>query len=907
MPKRSAVTVLVVLATALFAPPARASAITAPPAAFPAVTLNQVTSSAGFVHPGIGVSAERLLVARRQVLAGVQPWASYYAAMAATTYASTTFTSANLGSEVDRPGVDAFDSKSVQSKFIEDALRAYTQAVLYVITGDPAHRENGLRLLRIWGHMDPAKYRYYADAHIHSGVPLLRMLAAAELLRYSSVHPGPSGYDLRWRDADAADLTANLVEPLTATFLFSNTRFMNQHLYGLAGALAGAIFTDNRPRYRERVEWFSVNATNPDPFANGALTSVVRRIAANDPLNPYGRSFIQIQEMGRDQAHAWDDIAKLSEIARLLTIQGTRLDPRTGTVSARRDAVSPYRFANDRLLDGADVFYAYMMGRSVPWIDTTDRAGVLAEAYRGRLFEPVDELYHVYRYDLGVDVARRAPNVAKVAEQADGPLFYWGTGAYNFWQVTPDYNPDYWLSLPAAVAGQARRTQKDALVPVEQRSIGMDGRSSVRREGDRSFVRLRGGDRGATIAVRTLMYENRQGYSPVGVLLRTDGEATLQIRKDRRLAPYHTLHLPDTGGRWRYVVYDMDLGLLPGTLAGENLAYYTVLASGRTSVDIDSINLQAKAQLSPPVFASGRRTTVIAVAGAPVTRSLAATDSAGDVIAYASDGLPRGATLDRSSGALTWSPATADVGAHRFLVTADDGAVDSVLEVTVEVVATRADAIAAALDGYRPGAAYVSATLAALTAQRAAAEQAAAGADDGAFAASVVALQHAVAGLQPLNPELADGTLDYRRIATAPTSTSYAVANMADGDFNSTSGDLRAPLVLDFGAGFRVRADAFGLQARWNFANRSEGANVYGSDDGRTWTLLSSRETTNTSAAGFAMETIAVRAEARGQTFRYLKIQVDRPGAPTDPAYPGLSSFSELRIDGERTEVDGRL
>lgn len=880
------VTVLLTVAALLFAPAAHASTTAA---AYPAVTLNRVVSSAGFIHPGLGVSADRLLDARRQVRAGVEPWASYYAAMVATSYASMTFTSANLGTEVDRPGTDAFASSSVQSKFIDDAFRAYTQAILYVITGDPAFRENGMRLIRIWSHMDPAKYAYYADAHIHTGVPLLRMLAAAELLRYSSVNPGTSGYDLTWQDADTTALTGNLIEPMTATFLNSNTKFMNQHLYGLVGALAGAVFSDNAARYAERVEWYTVNATNPDPYANGALTSVVRRIDAKDPLNPYGYSFIQIQEMGRDQAHAWDDIAKLSEIARLLTIQHTRLDPRAGTVSTRRDAVSPYRFAGDRLLAGADAWYAYMMGKTVPWIDTSNHAGVLAEAYRGRLFQPIDELYDVYRYDLGIDVARHAPDLARAAQQADGPTFYWGTAAYNFWNSNPDYNPDFWLSLPVAAGGPSRPVQTDPLVQVERRSLAMDNGSSVRG----SFVRLRGG---ATIAVRTLMYPDRKGYCPVGVLVRTNGEATLQLRKNQRLAPYLTLNLPDTGGQWRYVVYDMDQGLLPGTVAGENLAYFTVLAGGRTSVDIDSINLEAETQLSPPVFPQGRQASVIAVAGAPLTRSLAATDSAGNPIHYISTGLPSGATLDPSTGTLTWSPAAGDVGSHRVRVVADDGTVDTVLDVTLTVTASRADAITAALAGYRPDQAYVPTTLQALTAARAAAEQA----DDSTFAASVVALQDAVAGLQLLNPRLADGTLDYRRLVSSPTLTGYAIDNMNDGDFNSTSGDLRAPFVLDFGAGFRVRADAFGLQARWNFANRSEGANVYGSDDGQNWVLLSSRETTNTTEAGFAMETIGVRDEVRGQAFRYLKVQVDDPGVPTDPAYPGISSFSELRIGGER-------
>lgn len=184
------------------------------------------------------------------------------------------------------------------------------------------------------------------------------------------------------------------------------------------------------------------------------------------------------------------------------------------------------------------------------------------------------------------------------------------------------------------------------------------------------------------------------------------------------------------------------------------------------------------------------------------------------------------------------------------------------------------------------------------------AEDAARHGSDEDFRAAFATLLEAMDGLELLNPALEDGTLDYTGMVTSTVIGDGAVAALADGDTGSHAGDLRvASFTLDFGTRYRVAVDEFGLQARFSFPMRSQGTNVYGSNDGISWTLLTERESGETND----METIPVVAEHRGEAFRYFKLQVDDPGIPIDPAYPGIWSIGEFRIFGERGEVAGTV
>ncbi|GLY08498.1 putative Ig domain-containing protein [Actinoplanes sp. NBRC 101535] len=862
------------------------------------ITITETVSDAGFVHPGIGLSATDLRNAQAQVRAGRQPWASYFDAMAATSFAATTYRASNSKSaaEPDVPLDPAFVQVGMRNRETNDSFGALTQSLMWIITGNEVYRRNAIQALRTWAGMNPQKYTYFPDAHIHTGHPLHQFLMAAEIIRATEPladdTPGTyDGYNVVWTATDDQKLLTNFANPVVTTFLHSNTRWMNQHNFGLFGRLSTAIYADDAAGYAKGVEWFTVNSTYTG-YDNGAIAPQIPLIEAGNPANPYGYDFVQVREMGRDQAHGECNIDNFTGLARILDVQGTKVDPVAGTVSTGANAVSSYDFLGRRLLAGANAFYGFMLGAWVPWADERGEGwdGTVSQAYRGRLFNPVNELYYEYA-QRGVDVAAEAPWLAELSERRDGPYFYNGTGVSNFWSPG-DKNPEYWVAFPNALAGTtppARPATSDlAFAPW---SLPLDDRTEIVDGVARAHVTPQG-----TTSVLTRVMHDNNGSN--GLLVRADGPATLEVLNKEpasllnpdEISPkvLATVSIPATGGRWRYVTYPE---------AGSNAHYYRLTGPAGTTVDLDHLRLQAQTTLTPPQFTQSGD-NVYLTAGETSALSFAATDSGGSVT-YTAAGLPAGATFDAGTGVLTWKPGRHDIGRHRVSIVADDG--QSIATRTFELVVSKdrnKTIDAAVADGTDRRAVYTTATRepyeAALKAARKATPQ--------QFDAAFTTLLTSIRALRLLNPTLADGTLNYLDgVVTATVLDATGMRNLTDDDYGSGIADLRvASFVFDFGPRYRITPRSFALQARFTFGNRLQGTNVYGSPDGITWELLTARETVNSNAWQHLPVTTAKK-------YRYLKFQVDHPGVATDPAYPGLWSFAELRISGQRTEVPGTV
>ncbi|WP_203581859.1 alginate lyase family protein [Microbacterium hibisci] len=887
------------------AQPAAAEETTTPP------PIVRGVSDAGFAHPGIGFTADHLENMRTQVLAGVDPWSSYYEAMTQSRYAARDFRAENAQTGTDTPKNDAYASAGMRSSALRDSLGAMAQTLEYVVTGDEQYRANALHVLRTWSGLDPEKYAYFADAHIHTGVPLYYMLIAAEVLRGTEpANETLDGYDLRWTAEDQQRIEGNLVRPVLDTFLYSKNRLWNQHLYGVIGMIAAAIFLDDADLYAERVEWFTVNAgyeSEHDLYGgdvNGALASLFREIPADDPRNTTGESFVQHMEMLRDQAHGQGDVDLLVALARLVDNQGTTIDPVAGTVSDAADAVSPYHFLDNRILAGADTFTAFMMGEEVPYVPANE-GGTISQAYRGRLVDPLSETYLQYRYVAGVDVEAEAPHVADLYAHRDGPLFYNGTAVQNFWNDRgSDYTgAEYWVAFPselADVAGSVAPRGDSPQLPLAKFGTALGaGAQHQADDGGMGFVRLDAAAEDAEVAVRRAVWGDRSKTSLVGIRLRSDGSATLQASRTAAAAPFAEIVVPDTGGEWRYVWVDLHVDKTPGAV-GDNILFLRATGSA-AQVDVSGVLAQANGVLTPPVFTDAPAVDVVAVKGEQWTRSFEATDAANDAIALSLQSAPEDARL--TGAEVAWTPARP--GAEELLVVASDGTAVTALPVKITVAATRAAAMGTLLDRIGDEASYTAASWERVDALLAQVKDKRKTAGVSEFADLLAQLGQAIAELELLNPTLSDGSLDFTGLVSAPPLGGSQLRALTDSDNQTSWGDQRvSAIAFDFGPAFRVSADAFGFQARDTFPNRAEGTNVYGSDDGSSWTLLTEHPNAGQDAQ---VEWIATREEVRDHRFRFLKFQVDEPGVPSDPAYPGIWSIAEIRIDGTRSEAVGLM
>jgi large repetitive protein len=839
-------------------------------------TVSESIDSSGFKHPGLGFTKEMLENVQTQVRAQQEPWNTYFNEMSTYGSSSKSPTVKNTGNGTT-PRFLGLASQANNDTFISDSMVVYGQAVMYLITGDDAYRANAMRVIRIYEQMDPSKYANFTDSHIHTGIPLQRMLAGAEIMRHTSTQT-PA---LEWTDNDTAKLSANLVVPVMQTFNWCNCRFMNQHLYSTIAKMSGAIFMGDRAEYNKAVEWFTVNKDAADQGQNGSIKQLFRLVTRNDFTGEAITPQVQHVEMGRDQAHGAGDITNAEILARLMIAQGTKVDPVTGTASTEPDAVGPYEFLDDRILAAAELWSTFMMGNEIPWVPTAshiDAAGNptvlymgLSGGVRGRATAATWELFYYYKYVRGFNMEERAPNFTR---------FFKARTSFNW--SGHDGGGDYWLGIPAQAA-QAEGNKYQMLPQVnpyrevETRFTALDDNSVAMEEGGASFVRVTATPQGSKLVV----FGYAAGGGSYSLRVRTNGivNGSLPFRP-----PFV---LPDTQGEWRDVVLPFN---------SDDYQAYTFTGGG-TTVDIDHLNVGVSSTLSPPTFTSGGGdVTMYNYVGTTLatTFDFSAVDAgAGDIITYQGGNLPQGATVDPATGVLSWIPTQA--GTYDFLVSASDGTTTSTKRIKVIVDTDRQGAVNTAKARYNPATLYVVSTVPPYTSAYNDIMSVIGSASDTVFVQKLERLRSAAAGLQEMTPLLSDGSMAYAGLlysSSLGANTNYFTDDIGWTHFGVFNNDPRV-INFDFGPNFKVAANRFDLTAVPSFPERGDGIAIFASNDNETWTRL----TPGLSVFLDGRQTLPMTDEVLKNTrFRFFQIKMMvLTGAPLQP--------SEFRIYGTRYET----
>lgn len=886
-----------------------------------------VNTKSGFTHPGVGLTKEMLNTVQSMVRAGEEPWTSYFEDMLESASASRT-----PSVKMTNPADTAFNSQGINSRYIADALTAYTQAVLYYVTGDNVYRKNALYIIRQYEQLNPDSYAYFNDAHIHTGIPTNRMCIAAEIIRYSSyqVTDGFTAEELQWTDDDTDRFIHNLVKPMVEVFQSSPDHFMNQHLYTLIGAMSGYLFMDDAQGYARSVEWFTVNKNARDQGFNGSIKRLFREITTVDEVGQKegsGRRLetpvIQHMEMGRDQAHGCGDLTNTAILARLMQAQGTKVDPVEGTVSEAEDGVDVYSFLDNRILEAADFFFRYMLGYDAEWIQAPfaitqdgiikDNYAGFSPSYRGR-YSTINfwDLYTYYTYvnpGSGVDLVKDYPYFYEGFMKKMPSNYYHNGGLSVNWNNV-DGGGDFWLFLPPQAKGDSRllaEEQTDYRVEIEDRGSMVANKEamSIQEDNGVEYIRFVPSAKESRVSVTS----GGTGGRTIALRIRTDGMAQLCLSGGVE----GRLYLPDTRGAWEYVTFTRE-----NEEGFGDLYYVAVSEIAGSYVDIDAIdikpseNLEARSAIDIVEYESGSGDFgLVTYVNAPFSMTFTATGSLEEnKITYSGIGLPEGALVDSASGMVKWTPERA--GNYSFYIAAKANETTAVKKLDITVGQDRTHAISQAIADYSRQEIYTSVSLDHFRKVLGETEELKQSGSDEVFAVKLNELCTAVAQLELVSPLLAEDTLtqgdslDYRKMIYN-SNMDQEYYNWADGNPGSFVGYYKAvdkADYIDFGPDFKVSAYKFGFQARMGFSDRLAGVQVFGSNDNINWIKLTVGEAPYTQA----FSTVETEPELRSERYRYLMIKKTTEYADVlSNEKQNLLEFGEFRIWGIRYETGNMI
>lgn len=269
---------------------------------------------ATFTHPGVLVSRPQLDFVKAEVKAGAQPWKAAYDQASASSYASLSRTPkprpvVECGS-YSNPNHGCTDER-------EDAIAAYTDALIWYISGDARYAQKAIALMDAWSAT--------ITSHTNSNAPLQTGWAgsswprAAEIIKYTYASWPNSGR--------FATMLRNVY--LSEVLNGSNSNG-NWELSMMEAAIGISVFLADRTsfdkavaRYRNRVAayvYLSSDGSLPKTVPGSGLSSRDRIVAYWQGQSTFVDGLTQ--ETCRDFTHTGYGLAAIADVAETLHVQG---------------------------------------------------------------------------------------------------------------------------------------------------------------------------------------------------------------------------------------------------------------------------------------------------------------------------------------------------------------------------------------------------------------------------------------------------------------------------------------------------------------------------------------------------------------------------------------------------------
>jgi hypothetical protein len=353
-----------------------------------------------FTHPGVLVSRPQLDFVRQQVAAGVEPWRSAYAQLRASRYSALSW-QARPRATVECGSASHPDNGCTDER--QDALAAYTDALIWYISRDARYAAKAIEILNAW---PPVIERHInSNAMLQTGWAGTGFSRAAELVRHSGAG---------WAAADVDRFATMLTTVYLPLLVHGAPSYNGNWELVMIDAMAGiAVFLDDHTTFaaaldmwRRRVPaYLYLESDGPLPVPPPGTT-----IGTKERLIAYwqGQStFVDglAQETCRDFGHTGWGIAATVQTAETARLQGADL----------------YGEQRDRLATALEFHARYDMGAQVPpWL-----CGGRVHTGLGPTLEVAYNEFHnrlgMDMPDLGRLVGKRRP------EGTDGHFVAWET------------------------------------------------------------------------------------------------------------------------------------------------------------------------------------------------------------------------------------------------------------------------------------------------------------------------------------------------------------------------------------------------------------------------------------------------------------------------------------------------